>query len=95
MKRAEAILFSAYLGRRLRAIREQQGKFQDEGATVARGFGFRWSRATVAALETGRRHLSVEEFLLLPSVLSVKRKVELSGLFAHDAWIVISSDATV
>lgn len=36
-----------------------------------RDYGFNWSAATVAALETNRRNLSLEETLVLPYVLHV------------------------
>jgi transcriptional regulator with XRE-family HTH domain len=58
------------LGQRLRALREGGGKRQEELAAAARGYGLAWSRATVAAIETGRRRLSVDELLLLPAALN-------------------------
>ena len=58
------------LGQRLRALREGGGKRQEDLAGVARGYGLSWSRATVAAIETGRRQLSVGELFLLPAVLN-------------------------
>ncbi|MGH7413183.1 MAG: helix-turn-helix domain-containing protein [Candidatus Rokuibacteriota bacterium] len=64
MKQAKAL--SAILGRGLRQLRESRGLRQDEVATLARRWGLEWTQATVATIETGRRQLSVEEFLLLP-----------------------------
>jgi len=58
------------LGQRLRALREGGGKRQEDLAAAARGPGLSWSRATVAAIETGRRRLSVDELLLLPVALN-------------------------
>jgi transcriptional regulator with XRE-family HTH domain len=58
------------LGQRLRALREDGGKRQEDLAAAARGYGLSWSRATVAAIETGRRRLSVDELLLLPATLT-------------------------
>ena len=58
------------LGERLRTLREGGGKRQEDLAGAARGYGLAWSRATVAAIETGRRQLSVGELLLLPAVVN-------------------------
>jgi transcriptional regulator with XRE-family HTH domain len=58
--------FPRYLGGRLRACREARNLRQDEVATCARRWGLDWTPTTVATLETGRRALKVEEFLLLP-----------------------------
>src|SRR5260370_20679819 len=58
------------LGQRLRALREGGGKRQEDLAAAARGHGLAWSRATVAAIETGRRQLSVGELFLLPAALN-------------------------
>ncbi len=58
------------LGQRLRALREGGGKRQEDLAAAARGHGLAWSRATVAAIETGRRQLSMGELFLLPAALN-------------------------
>jgi len=58
------------VGQRLHALREGGGKRQEDLAAAARGYGLSWSRATVAAIETGRRRLSVAELLLLPATLN-------------------------
>lgn len=57
------------VGQRVRDIRQKSGRSQDELAQAARRVGLDWTRAAVAGLETGRRGLSVEEFLLLPLAL--------------------------
>lgn len=57
------------VGQRVREIRKRAGRSQGELADAARGVDLDWTRASVAALETGRRGLSVEEFLLLPFAL--------------------------
>lgn len=70
MKRTSATPLASSIGARLRALREQHGALQDEVAASARQWGLSsWTRATVAAIETGRRQLSIEEFLLVPYVL--------------------------
>jgi transcriptional regulator with XRE-family HTH domain len=59
------------VGRRVRALRTEAGRSQDELAEAARRAGLQWTRASVASLETGRRGLSAEELLLLPLALAV------------------------
>jgi transcriptional regulator with XRE-family HTH domain len=66
----EATTLSTAVGRRLREIRETHGWVQEDVARAARGAGLDWSRATVAAIETGRRDLSAAELVYLPAVLS-------------------------
>jgi transcriptional regulator with XRE-family HTH domain len=56
------------LGRRVRALRLQSGKRQEEVAEAARAAGLNWIRATVAAIESGQRDLSLEEVLLLSHI---------------------------
>jgi transcriptional regulator with XRE-family HTH domain len=65
--RSEAL--GVALGKRLRLLREQQGLRQEDVARVARTFGLDWTRATVAAIETGRRSVALEEFFLLPNLV--------------------------
>jgi hypothetical protein len=57
------------IGQRLREFRELNGRRQDEIAGAAREWGLPWTRATIAAIELGRRKIAIEEFLLLPTVL--------------------------
>ncbi len=52
------------------AIRNELAWKQDDLAAAVRAYGLDWSRATVAALETGRRDLSLVETLVLKTVLS-------------------------
>ena len=57
----------AVVGARLREWREAAGLRQDTVAAAARrDLGLPWTRATVAAIEIGRRDLSLAEFLALP-----------------------------
>lgn len=58
------------LAQQVKLLREQYGRSQDDVARGARHHGLRWTRATVAALELGRRRLSALETLLLPAVLN-------------------------
>jgi transcriptional regulator with XRE-family HTH domain len=58
------------LAEQVKELRERHGRRQDDLARGARRCGLRWTRATVAALEAGRRRLSALETLLLPAVLT-------------------------
>jgi transcriptional regulator with XRE-family HTH domain len=69
MKQKETKPLAVVIGESIREWREASGKRQDDIAAVARKWGLRWTRATVAAIELGRRQLTVGEFLLLPCVL--------------------------
>jgi transcriptional regulator with XRE-family HTH domain len=61
--------FSSVVGRELRILREAGGIRQDQLAAEARRLGLTWTKATVAAIELGRRQLSLGEFWLLPLIL--------------------------
>jgi transcriptional regulator with XRE-family HTH domain len=65
----EAQPLSSVIGRELRTLREAGGVRQEQLAAEARRFGLPWTRATVAAIELGRRQLFVGELLLLPLLL--------------------------
>lgn len=59
------------IGRELRALRETAALRQDQVAATARAWGFLdWTSATVAAVEAGRRQLSVEELVLMPWIIN-------------------------
>jgi transcriptional regulator with XRE-family HTH domain len=62
---------AAAVGSRMRALRDAHGVTADTIAAQARGVGLRWQRSTVASIETGKRRLSAEELLLLPTILSM------------------------
>jgi hypothetical protein len=93
------------LGQRLRSHREGASQRQDDLARAARGYGLAWSRATVAAIETGRRQLSVGELFLLPAVLN--RLIGASGPVSgsllvadllperEDQWVALTPRARV
>jgi transcriptional regulator with XRE-family HTH domain len=54
------------LAKQIRKVRDAENLRQDELAkTMRRVWGLNWSRATIAALETGKRQLTIEEFLVL------------------------------
>lgn len=86
--------YQEVIGRNLRHHRKQQQLRQDELAERARAFGMSWTQATVAAIETGRRAVSVEEEKLIVSLLGITLP-ELLGVGADDkvevAGVVVDS----
>jgi hypothetical protein len=58
------------LAARLKARRLDSKLSQDQVAAAARDCGLEWYRETVAAIEKGKRTLSLAEFFLLPMVWS-------------------------
>jgi len=59
------------IGGELKRRREAaHGVTQEAVAVQAQGYGLRWTRATVAAIELGRQQLSLGEFALLPLILN-------------------------
>jgi hypothetical protein len=58
------------IGAEMKSRREARGITQDAVATEAQKYGLRWHRDTVAAIELGRRGLSLGEVALLPLVLA-------------------------
>jgi transcriptional regulator with XRE-family HTH domain len=57
------------VGRNLKRLRIEADLRQEDLAELARRFGLTWTAATVAAIETDRRAVSVEELLVLPLAL--------------------------
>jgi transcriptional regulator with XRE-family HTH domain len=66
---SEAISLAAAIGRRIRQLRDERGFTQGDVAHAARIYGLGWTRATVAAIESGARNLSAEELVLLPVLI--------------------------
>ena len=62
--------FRHAIGSQIRNLRKQHGVRQEHVAVIACWWGLPWTSNTVGQLETGRRHLTVEEWLLLPTVLT-------------------------
>lgn len=73
----EQLTLHEYIGQQIRRIREQRHLLQEELARLAQKHGLDWGRDTVAAVETGHRRVSLEEFLLLKPVL----EIDLQDLF--------------
>ena len=81
----------------MRLLRERAGSRQEDIAMVARRWGFDWTRATVAAVETGRRDVTLGEALALPPILSsaLGLAVELSDLLPGDKErVALGGEAT-
>jgi transcriptional regulator with XRE-family HTH domain len=75
----EAPTLPLVIGRNVRRLREEAGMRQQELATKAREYGFEWTGATIAAIETARRGLSSEELLTLPLILGAELAELLQG----------------
>ncbi len=67
----EPITLQDLLARRLRALRLAHNARQEDVARGALSLGLDWTRSTVAAIEAGRRVLSIEELLLLPAIVGI------------------------
>src|SRR5262245_8352682 len=66
----QPIPLARLIGTRLRTLRETANLRQEQIAASARKVGFHsWARGTVAMIESGRRRLTLEEFLLIPAIL--------------------------
>ena len=63
--------FQTVVRRNLRRIRTKLGWRQEDLAQKARARGLRWTANTVTAIEIGRRPVTAEELLLLPTLLQV------------------------
>jgi transcriptional regulator with XRE-family HTH domain len=61
---------SAAVSARVKALRAEAGVSQTQLAEAARRYGLNWHDKTVSYLESGRRKLTADELLLLPSVLT-------------------------
>ena len=83
------------MGARIKALREAAGVRQEELALVARRHGLPWRRVVVAHLETARRHLTAEEWLLLPFVLTeaLNRPCGWDDVIGDAGQVALTSDA--
>jgi transcriptional regulator with XRE-family HTH domain len=68
----EPITLKAAQGINVAKARKERHLRQEEVAALAVNLGLGWTRATVAAIETGRRDISLVEGLFLAHVLNVK-----------------------
>lgn len=91
---SEAIPISAVIGDQLSEWREAAGLRQDEVARAARELDLPWTQATVAGIETGRREVSLEEFAVLPLIVSKFPRVQ-GGRFRRASGFLYSDEPGV
>ncbi len=92
---------SEIIGSKVKLLRTESGKTQDQVAAVARACGVDWGRSTVAALEDGSKRLSADELLLLPFIVAGTFDCDfyLADLVTpmdtdpDGAWVSLGSDA--
>jgi transcriptional regulator with XRE-family HTH domain len=79
------------LGANLRAMRKDLGWSQDELARRARTLGLHWSRSSVAAFETGKKPIHLQDLLLLLVLL----RTSVGELLVGDSQIGLSKSVTL
>jgi transcriptional regulator with XRE-family HTH domain len=102
VRHANAKSLDATIAQRIRELREARRIRQDDLATAARSWGLPWTRATIASIETGKRKLSVAEFIALPSMLTyagirgpMGKYVELADLLPEEGWIGLAAKVSI
>lgn len=84
------------IGQRVREIRTEHGRRQEQIADAARKVGLSWDRTRVAGLERGAKALSVEELLRLPLVMQFAGcgSPTLADLFAdgRDEYVALDGE---
>jgi transcriptional regulator with XRE-family HTH domain len=73
---------SELVGRNMRRIREEHGVVLADISRAAKDAGLTWDPSAVSRIETGKRDLTLEEFLALPLVmtLAINQNVTLTQL---------------
>jgi transcriptional regulator with XRE-family HTH domain len=90
----EARTVGQAVGERLRSLRQERDDLrrqEDVAARVRESVGLKWTRSTVAGLETGRRVMSIEELLSL----SIALRVQPWEWFVGDGAVTLSEGTTV
>jgi hypothetical protein len=59
------------VGQNMRRLRESRAKVLHDVASAARDLGLTWDASAVSRIETGRRDLTLDEFLALPLVMTL------------------------
>ncbi len=77
-EREETRTVAQVVGRSMRRVRESRGKVLHDVASAARDLGLSWDASAVSRIETGRRDLTLEEFLALPDVLTLTLNEEVN-----------------
>jgi len=87
----------AVLGERVKALREAEGKRQDDLSAAARALGLAWPRSKIGALERGEKAISAEELMLLPAILgrALERQVTFAEIFDADDKVALSRSVWV
>ena len=81
------------VGENVRRIREAVGARQDDVAAAARGWGLRWTRSKIAALERGEKALDLAEIVVLAQAMGevAGHPVAVADLLAGDGAVRLSS----
>jgi transcriptional regulator with XRE-family HTH domain len=82
----------AVLGERVKALREAEGKRQDDLSLAARSLGLAWPRSKIGQLERGVKAISAEELMLLPAILgrALERHVTFAEIFGSGERVALS-----
>lgn len=88
MSMEQAKPISEVVGKNLRTWREEAELTQSEVARAAGELGFSWRQSTVAAIENGRREVSLGEFLALPFIVNRLAPNAGGGRFLHLAGLL-------
>jgi transcriptional regulator with XRE-family HTH domain len=83
------------IGGELRRLREGSGARQEAVAHAAQAFGLNWTQPTVAAIEGGRRSISLGEAGMLNSILAwsgvSRRPLRLLDFIPDtDEWVIVA-----
>lgn len=78
----------------LRHLRAERGWRQDDLALASRAIGLRWTQATVAAIETNRRQVSLGEMWHMQTILNVpfSRLFETDSSFVNVEGVSVPTD---
>jgi hypothetical protein len=71
MDQEETRSVTQIVGANMRRVRETNAKVLYDVAAAARDLGLTWDASAVSRIETGKRDLTLEEFLALPLVLTL------------------------
>jgi hypothetical protein len=71
MDQKELRTITQMVGANMRRTREERAKVLHDVASAAREMGLTWDASAVSRIETGKRDLSLEEFLALPLIMTL------------------------
>ena len=87
--KVEPLTLQQVVAKNVRRLRHEKNLRQEDVATAARRSGLRWTGVTVTQLESGKRSITMEEFVLLPMML----RCTLADLVEHDGLVQITESA--